>query len=419
MKRLFIISFISIIFLTIFLFFQINKKTLISRSIISNFFPNWINGNLSMIFDNTNNFQRISNDYNVVFLPKTQFVNLNFTKKKLDFLWKNPTSKEFWKKRKSFFLEIDKDNIFFLDLKGNFYFTKIKDLKNKKTIFQEIKTNLNSNKISQEKVLDFHISKTNVFLSKTVKINECNYLIIEVAKINIEFLDFKKIFTSQSANECVLGKIQGGKIETLKNNQLLVSTSADIDFSQDTPDVKAQDDDSLFGKTLLIDVATSNYEIYNKGHRVSLGLVVDGNYILSTENGPRGGDEINLELRGKNYGWGLASYGAKYSKNELYLDHELNNFQEPIFAFIPSIGISEIIKLNNNFAKEWRDNYLIASLNHKHLIRLKLNKDRSKTLYIENIYIGERIRDLDYSEDQKIIFLALEDTGSIGIISRQ
>ena len=102
MKRLFIISFISIIFLTIFLFFQINKKTLISRSIISNFFPNWINGNLSMIFDNTNNFQRISNDYNVVFLPKTQFVNLNFTKKKLDFLWKNPTSKEFWKKRKSF-----------------------------------------------------------------------------------------------------------------------------------------------------------------------------------------------------------------------------------------------------------------------------------------------------------------------------
>ena len=96
-----------------------------------------------------------------------------------------------------------------------------------------------------------------------------------------------------------------------------------------------------------------------------------------------------------------------------------HNFQEPIFVFIPSIGISEIIKLNNNFADEWYDNYLVASLNYKHLIRLKFNKDRSKVLFTENIYIGERIRDLGYIENEKIIVLALEETGSIGVLFRK
>lgn len=102
----------------------------------------------------------------------------------------------------------------------------------------------------------------------------------------------------------------------------------------------------------------------------------------------------------------------------MFLDHEKAGFEEPIFTFIPSLGITEIIKLGNNFVKEWQDNYLIGSLNGRHLLRVKFDKEKSKVLFIEKIFIGERIRDLLYDEENKLILLALEDTGSIGVISK-
>ena len=74
--------------------------------------------------------------------------------------------------------------------------------------------------------------------------------------------------------------------------------------------------------------------------------------ILSTENGPRGGDEINRIYKDKNYGWPIASDGNKYTGDDSQKDyaHHLDmNIEPPIFSFIPSIGISEIIKIDNNF----------------------------------------------------------------------
>ena len=61
-------------------------------------------------------------------------MSLGFEKKKLDFLWEDPLSKRFWKKRKSFFLEIFEDKIFFTDTLGNFYYSGVKKLKNKEKI---------------------------------------------------------------------------------------------------------------------------------------------------------------------------------------------------------------------------------------------------------------------------------------------
>ena len=88
-----------------------------------------------------------------------------------------------------------------------------------------------------------------------------------------------------------------------------------------------------------------------------MGLSSINNVILSTENGPRGGDEINRIYKDKNYGWPIASDGNKYVKDDApprgYKDHQDMNFEPPIFSFIPSIGISEIIKIDNNFDKNW------------------------------------------------------------------
>ena len=174
----------------------------------------------------------------------------------------------------------------------------------------------------------------------------------------------------------------------------------------------------------MIDLINSNFEIYAKGLRNVIGLYSENNITLATDNGPFGGDEINKIERGDNFGWPISSYGEKYFKNKFlegedyFKNHNLNGFVEPIFAFVPSIGISEIIKIPNSFSKTWQNNYLIGSLNGKSLYRVKFNDNYSKLIYYEKIFVGDRVRDIIYLEDQKKIIMALEHSGSIGIISK-
>lgn len=211
--------------------------------------------------------------------------------------------------------------------------------------------------------------------------------------------------------------------ESNGDRSILLSTYADGLKSGDESDPKPQNDKSIYGKILLINIKNGDYKVFSKGHRNTLGLYanIDENIILNTENGPRGGDEINSILFGKNYGWDIASYGTKYDKSlsvqNYKLSHEDNNFEEPIYSFVPSIGISEIIKIENNFSQNWLNNFLIGSLNSRHLYRVKFDNNFLKAIFVEKIYIGERIRDLKYIEEFNIILMALEDTGSIGVLS--
>ena len=74
-------------------------------------------------------------------------------------------------------------------------------------------------------------------------------------------------------------------------------------------------------------------------------------------------------------------YYLKKKKFELQKDHSLNNFQEPIFSFVPSIGISEIVKVPNNFSKYWQNNYLVSSLNGRSVFRIKFDNNFTKVLF--------------------------------------
>jgi len=131
-----------------------------------------------------------------------------------------------------------------------------------------------------------------------------------------------------------------------------------------------------------------------------------------------GGDEINKIIFGGNFGWPIVSFGKKYFSDEEYADPTDSNygFNEPIYSFITSVGISQIVKVNKNFSKKWKDNFLIASLNGNHLYRMKFDKKYEKVFFIENIFIGERIRDIVYFENKNVFLLALENSGSLGIL---
>ena len=369
-------------------------------------------------FKKENLLPRLLNDYNNTFLPETQFINLKFNKNKLNFLELNGCWIE---ECYTFYIERFENNIILIDKKGNLYYSNINDFLNKKNTFRRIKSNLNFISVS-----DLYIKEENIYVSGYKKLDNNNYYtsIYKSSLNSLNEIDFKEIFKAKN-NECIFAPAHAGKMKHLNNNNFngLLFTTRWIGVT-DKPDVKGLSDNNICGKILLINEETLDYEIFSKGHRNIIGLYTDNDLIIATENGPAGGDEINKILFNKNYGWPLASYGDKYFRDKSVdkinykKNHKLNNFEEPIFSFIPSIGISEIIKLPNNFANFWQDNFLIGSLNKKILYRVKFDEQFSKIIYLEEIFIGDRIRDILYLENEKIILLSLEMSGAIGIIKK-
>ena len=142
-------------------------------------------------------------------------------------------------------------------------------------------------------------------------------------------------------------------------------------------------------------------------------------YELAKEN-----FEINKIEEGKNYGWPIASYGENYNDNYNATDkykfaknHSSLGFQEPIYSFTPSIAISQIIKVPENFSPKWKNNYLVSSLRSLSLFRIIFDDKFSKIITMEKITIGKRIRDIAYNKKHNCFLLALEnENGTLGTL---
>ena len=362
-------------------------------------------------------YKRFKKDYNIKFLPQTQFINVDFKKIKLNFL--SPVKNNYSQTEiYTFYLEILENKIFIVDSKGVVFVTELNKIKENFNA-QEIKSNLSElDTISQTSDVFIHNNK--IFVSYNTLKEDCKQFKISFAELNdFKTLKFKNFFTSK---EC--GFIQAGRMQFInfKNSKgLLVSLDDEKgrNSSMHTPEPKAQNINSIFGKIIFVDFKDKQYTNFSSGHRNPQGLLVEENLILSTEHGPRGGDEINKIEFNKNYGWPIASYGEGYfpKNNPVYIkNHNSKNFQEPIFSFVPSIGISEIIKLPDNFSKFWNNNYLIASLWGHHLYRVEFSDDYNKIKFFEKIFIGSRIRDIKYHNQSRSILMALEENGEIGLI---
>ena len=354
------------------------------------------------------------NSYNEHYLPETQFQKIHFETKKLNFLQSaklnyNKKHKNVYSGYLPFFIEIIEDEkILITDSMGNFnLINKLfepKEFKFENTV--QIKNNLKIHKI-----LDTLLHEDKLFISYVNLENKCKTFKIAFAKFNIEYLDFNHFYDGKDCKKSITsGRIQNYKFDN--KSGLVFSLSSSI---QNHPTNEPQDDNSIFGKILFQDFNSSRPIIFSKGHREAQGLVVVNDLILSTEHGPKGGDEINNVKFLGNYGWPISSYGEKYGKNKKEPSYNLSHlklgFIEPIYAFIPSIGISEIMKLPNNFSNYWQDNFIITSLNRGSIYRVKFDENLEKLIFKEEIFIGKRIRDIKYFHKNKQIILALENRG--------
>ena len=357
----------------------------------------------------------IMNDYNVNFLPKTQFIDLESFKFKIND-----------EAQYSHFIEVIDENLFVISNNLKVHVKKIRDINFEKKKIQLKKINNNLDDLNIKGILDtkFYNNKLIVSFKKTSN-NSCDTVAVADAVLDFKFLEFKELF---SIDECAYGTLWGGAIdiyETENGPGVLLSTSDvvrsnDEDVSKEK-DSRAQENSSLYHKILYFNLKKRELEIFSKGHRNPGSIFVDKDIILSTEHGPRGGDEINLIKRDGNYGWPISSYGDLYfSKQEkpyYKKSHKEYGFIEPIYSYVPSIGISAIIKVPNNFDEYWKNNYLIASLYGNSLYRIKFDDKFNKILFSEKIYVGERIRDIKFYEN--LIILTFERGLDLGILKKK
>ena len=331
------------------------------------------------------------------------------------------------------YIEFFENDIFILSSRGILAFKK--NLTNDEENFQQIKNNIdNFIGINQYKkdwkisLKDLIIINKKIYISFTEEIKKnCWNTSVIYGDINYESIQFKKLF---SPKECIHSvhnvdkdftfHSSGGRIQSFDKDHILLSVGEYIER------YLAQDKKSVNGKIIKININNSDYEIISMGHRNPQGLYFDkeNNFILETEHGPMGGDEINLIkikkiTKGKipNYGWPMASAGEhyggknegnkkKYEKYPLYKSHSKHGFIEPLKTFVPSIAISKIVKIGSN-------KYVVGSMRDKSLYFFELNEER-EIINLDRVEVFERVRDLELNNNK--LYLFMENTASIGAI---
>ena len=139
----------------------------------------------------------------------------------------------------------------------------------------------------------------------------------------------------------------------------------------------ATEADSHLGKLLRIELASGEVEIVAGGFRNPQGFTrdADGN-LWQTEHGPQGGDELNLLRPGLNYGWPYVTHGTQYG-NRVWPSSKAqgrhDGFEKPVFSWIPSIGISNLIVSDSRQFPLWQNDILIGSLISHSLFRARLH----------------------------------------------
>ncbi|WP_440924065.1 PQQ-dependent sugar dehydrogenase [Candidatus Pelagibacter sp.] len=407
-----ILSFILIIFL-ILVFFNQNFFYFKTKKVFHHL-PGYLKSTFLLTI-NKKTFQNIDNDYNIPFLPETQLINFDYSVKDMSF-----DEKLFdYRRLYTYYLEIFKDYIIITTRQGKFYKANIQSIFEKKNKIKKIEFKTN---IKFDDIHDILISDSDLFVSATRNIDNCKKLIIYQSKIemnsnNLEFKIFKEF--DECANSIGAGRMQPLTFKTKKG--ILISTGGS-GLGKDKAVDYAQDDNSIFGKTIFIDFENNDHIVYSKGHRNVQGLFVKDNNVFATEHGPRGGDEFNKIIFGKNYGWPISSYGEPYDveKPKYKRSHSKYGFQEPIFSFTPAIGISELYLIPSDFDENWENSILVTSLNGKKINRLQFQSDEYKDIvYVEPIYIGQRIRDIKYLKNKKTFLLALETYGELGVLVKK
>ena len=272
-------------------------------------------------------------------------------------------------------------------------------------------------------VLDpaFETSQT-VFITFNEGTKEQNHLAVFRAKYDGATLSGGKVIF-RSSPEKVGPEHSGGRMVFLPDGTFLVTVSDGFTYRD-----AAQDLGSDLGKVLRLDrdgqVPRDNPfvgkegarpEIFTYGHRNALGLLVDprNGDIWLHENGPKGGDEINLLKPGLNYGWPKTTFGVDYSGELVSKLQKAPGITDPVVMWTPSIAPSGFTLYLGKTFPQWTGDFFVGALAEKSIRRVKIRNGNWTEQQILLRELDTRIRDVRTGPDGNIYALTDTDNGQV------
>jgi len=178
----------------------------------------------------------------------------------------------------------------------------------------------------------------------------------------------------------------------------------------------SQDMRSEYGKVVEVDLGDGSARIFSAGHRSPGGFHRDeSGRLWLTEHGPQGGDELNLVVEGRNYGWPSAILGTEYGSHAWpgVKDAERGvSFQPPAFAWTPSIAPSALLTVAGSEFPRWQGELLVAGLASRALYRIHLEADQP--VLSEPIPVHSRVRDMVLDANGRLVLWT--DEGDIVLV---
>lgn len=150
-------------------------------------------------------------------------------------------------------------------------------------------------------------------------------------------------------------------------------------------------------------------EIYSYGHRNPQGMGLDpgSGQLWAVEHGPRGGDEINRILPGRNYGWPVITYGEEYFGGKIGVGVAKSGMEQPVHYYVPSIATCGMTYYRHALFPQWKDSIFIAALSgHLNRVQLKDGRFEREERFLEDG--GLRLRSVRVSPRGELWVIAEE-----------
>lgn len=216
----------------------------------------------------------------------------------------------------------------------------------------------------------------------------------------------------------------GGRMAWMPDGTLLLGTGDGFFFREESQNLQ-----SHLGKILRIHADGSvpadnpfastesvRPEIYSYGHRHVQAIVFDSQQrvIYAHEHGPRGGDELNVILPGRNYGWPVISFGKDYSRALITPYTTYEGMEQPVLHWTPSIAPAGMTLYDGALFPAWNRNFFVAALAEESVRRVPLLEGgatgEQEVLFKE---LGQRIRDVRTGPDGALYLLTDEPDGQL------
>ncbi|MDC1110384.1 PQQ-dependent sugar dehydrogenase [Gammaproteobacteria bacterium] len=359
------------------------------------------------------------------------------------------------------YIDFYKDQILIAQENGLFFSIPKEAIENGDNNIKAIKINSNINKFTT--YLDFY-GPGKFGLKDILVINDllyvsfirerkpnCFNVSILVASIDLE-LEFKMLFSPDSCIDKNSNEFNaeqtGARMTAYLENTILLSTG-EFRLRANAQSLKNE-----FGKILSVSTINGESKIMSLGHRNPQGLYFsrEFNEIWSTEHGPFGGDEINVNKISDNkimpnFGWPKASYGAHYGAGEyilkstgyelienrefftyesapLFKSHSKYGFKEPLIQLTPSVGISQISEVSNLYSHiDAHRSFIVGTMGYAasdfipsvSMLIFAFNK-KNEVLSRDQIIMNERMRDLIYDQQTHTTYFSGDLNGVIGML---